>query len=184
MPLMGQVLYRFGPFLLDPAERLISHDGIPLTVTLKVFHTLLCLVRNYGRVLTKDELLKQIWPDRFVEEVSLAVNISVLRKAFGKSPQGCRYIATAPGRGYRFIAQVRGEGGGPLTTGEENTVSVDRSTQTAIATRVLTFIRRVKSFPDPTESAKGSRAPVESAATDQAVKLAIRLMILLVSAVP
>jgi eukaryotic-like serine/threonine-protein kinase len=64
-------------------------------------------VRNQGRVLTKDELLKQIWPDTFVEEVNLAVNISAIRKALGENPQDCRFIATVPGRGYRFVAEVR-----------------------------------------------------------------------------
>ena len=90
MPLIGQVFYRFGPFLLDPADRLISRDGVPLTLTPKVFDTLLCLVRNCGRVLSKDELLSQVWPDTFVEEVNVAVNISTLRKAFGKTPHQCR----------------------------------------------------------------------------------------------
>lgn len=106
MPLMEQVLYRFGPFLVDPAERLVSRDGVPLTLTPKVFDTLLCLVRNGGHVLTKDELLTEIWPDTFVEEVNLAVNISTLRKALGERPQECHYIATVPGHGYRFVAEV------------------------------------------------------------------------------
>jgi TolB-like protein/DNA-binding winged helix-turn-helix (wHTH) protein/Tfp pilus assembly protein PilF len=107
MPLMEQVLYRFGPFLLDPTERQISRDGVPLTLTPKVFDTLLCLVRNCGHVLTKDELLAEIWPDTFVEEVNLAVNISTLRKAFGERANAGRYIATVPGLGYRFVAQVQ-----------------------------------------------------------------------------
>ena len=64
-------------------------------------------MRNSGRVLTKDELLKQIWPDTFVEEVNLAVNVSTLRKALGENSQEGRYIATIPGRGYQFVAEVR-----------------------------------------------------------------------------
>src|SRR5262245_1804792 len=107
MSLMEKEMYYFGPFSLDPSERVLSHDGTPLTLTPKVFDTLLCLVRNPGRVLTKDELLKEIWPDTFVEEVNLAVNISTLRKALGESPQDGRYILTVPGRGYRFVAEVR-----------------------------------------------------------------------------
>ena len=78
----------------------------PLILTPKVFDTLLCLVRNRGRVLTKDEILQEVWPDTFVEEVNLAVNISTLRKALGEGPQEGRFIATVPGRGYRFVAQV------------------------------------------------------------------------------
>jgi TolB-like protein/DNA-binding winged helix-turn-helix (wHTH) protein/Tfp pilus assembly protein PilF len=107
MPLIEKEIYEFGPFSLDAAEHVISRDGTPLSLTPKVFDTLLCLVRNRGRLLTKEELLKKIWPDTFVEEVNLAVNISTLRKAFGENPQDGRYIATVPGKGYRFVAEVR-----------------------------------------------------------------------------
>src|SRR5215831_3970681 len=107
MSLAERELYEFGPFSLDPAERVISRDGVPVALTPKVFDTLVCLVRNRGRLLTKDELLKEIWPDTFVEEVNLAVNISTLRKTFGENPQDNRYIETVPGHGYRFVADVR-----------------------------------------------------------------------------
>src|SRR5215469_942209 len=107
MSLMEKEIYEFGPFLLDPAEHMLSCEGHPVSLTPKAFETLVCLVRNQGRMLTKDELLKQIWPDTFVEEVNLAVNISTVRKALGENPQDCRFIATIPGRGYRFVAEVR-----------------------------------------------------------------------------
>ena len=107
MSLMKKEMYVFGPFSLDSSERVISRDGVPVALTPKVFDTLVCLVRNRGRLLTKDELLKEIWPDTFVEEVNLAVNISTLRKIFGENPQDNRYIETVPGRGYRFVADVR-----------------------------------------------------------------------------
>jgi len=107
MSLTEKEMYEFGPFSLDPAERIISRDGTPLPLTPKVFDTLVCLVRNRGRLLTKDELLKEVWPGTFVEEVNLAVNISTLRKTLGESPQDPRYIATVQGRGYRFVADVR-----------------------------------------------------------------------------
>jgi TolB-like protein/DNA-binding winged helix-turn-helix (wHTH) protein/Tfp pilus assembly protein PilF len=107
MSLMEKEMYEFGPFSLDPAERMISRDGVPLSLTPKVFDTLVCLVRNRGRLLTKDELLKEIWPETFVEEVNLAVNISILRRALGETAQDARYIATVAGRGYRFVAAVR-----------------------------------------------------------------------------
>src|SRR6516164_11842102 len=106
MSLAEKEIYRFGHFTLDLTERVLSCEGIPVSLTPKAFDTLLCLVRNHGHVLTKDELLKQVWPDTFVEEVNLAVNISVIRKALGENPQDCRYIATVPGRGYRFVAEV------------------------------------------------------------------------------
>jgi DNA-binding winged helix-turn-helix (wHTH) protein/tetratricopeptide (TPR) repeat protein len=106
MSLISKEIYEFGPFTVDPAERLALRDGQPLALTPKVFDTLLCLLRNRGRVLSKDEILQEVWPDTFVEEVNLAVNISTLRKAFGESPQEARFIATVPGRGYRFVAEV------------------------------------------------------------------------------
>lgn len=107
MPLTEKEMYEFGPFSLDPTERVIFRDGTPVPLTPKVFDTLVCLVRNRGRLLTKDELLKEVWPGTFVEEVNLAVNISTLRKTLGESPQDPRYIATVQGRGYRFVADVR-----------------------------------------------------------------------------
>ena len=106
MSLKQKAMYMFGPFSLDPVERVLWRDGTSLTLTPKVFDTLLCLVRHHGRVLTKSELLKEIWADTFVEEVNLTVNISTLRKALGENPQDARYIKTVPGRGYRFVAEV------------------------------------------------------------------------------
>src|SRR5215469_155144 len=106
MSLAEKEIYQFGHFTLDPTERVLSCEGMPLLLTTKAFDTLLCLVRNPGRMLTKDELMKQVWPETFVEEVNLAVNISAIRKALGENPQDCRYIATVPGHGYRFVAEV------------------------------------------------------------------------------
>ena len=68
--------YEFGPFRLDTAERLLLRDGQHIPLTPKAFETLLMLVENYGRVIDKDELLKKVWPDTFVEEVNLAKNVS------------------------------------------------------------------------------------------------------------
>jgi len=107
MPLVEKEMFQFDRFVLDPVERILSCDGTSVSLTPKAFDTLICLVRNQGRMVTKDELLRQVWPDTFVEEVNLAVNISAIRKALGESPQECRFIATVPGRGYRFVAEVR-----------------------------------------------------------------------------
>jgi DNA-binding winged helix-turn-helix (wHTH) protein len=71
--------YEFGPFRLDTAERLLLRDGQHVPLTPKAFETLLILVENCGRVIDKDELLKKVWPDTFVEEVNLAKNVSYLR---------------------------------------------------------------------------------------------------------
>jgi TolB-like protein/DNA-binding winged helix-turn-helix (wHTH) protein/Tfp pilus assembly protein PilF len=128
MPLVDKEIYQFDRFVLDPVERILSLEGTSVPLTPKAFDTLICLVRNQGRMVTKDELLRQVWPDTFVEEVNLAVNVSAIRKALGESPQECRFIATIPGRGYRFVAEVRnfsdqkGEWFGPA---EDPTVVAD-----------------------------------------------------------
>jgi Tol biopolymer transport system component/DNA-binding winged helix-turn-helix (wHTH) protein len=108
--------YEFGPFRLDTAERLLLRDGQHIPLTPKAFETLLILVENYGRVIDKDELLKKVWPDTFVEEVNLAKNVSYLRKILG-GEQAAQYIETIPRRGYRFVASVKdicNEGAGPV----------------------------------------------------------------------
>jgi TolB-like protein/Tfp pilus assembly protein PilF len=99
--------YEFGRFHLDPAEHLLRHSGEPVPLTPKSFETLLMLVRNCGRVIGKEELIDQLWPDTYVEEGNLAVNISALRKALGAGQDGREYIETVPKRGYRFTANVR-----------------------------------------------------------------------------
>src|SRR5215469_811077 len=100
-------LYEFGPFRIDSRERLLSCHGKPISVTPKAFDTLLVLVRNSGHLLLKEELMKAIWPDSFVEEVNLSQSISTLRRALGDTAHKSRYIATVPGKGYRFIAEIK-----------------------------------------------------------------------------
>ena len=98
--------YQFGPFQLHVARRRLLRDGEPVALAPKALETLLALVEQRDRVLTKDELLQRIWGDTVVEEGGLARNISVLRKALGESPDDHRYIVTVPGRGYRFVADA------------------------------------------------------------------------------
>lgn len=100
-------LFEFGPFQADTVRRLLFREGQQIPVTSKAFDTLEVLIRNRDRVLDKDELLKTIWPNSFVEEANLAQNVSALRKAFGEAPGEHRYIATVPGRGYRFVGSIR-----------------------------------------------------------------------------
>jgi Tol biopolymer transport system component/DNA-binding winged helix-turn-helix (wHTH) protein len=100
------VYYRFGPFVLDPASRLLLREEQPVPITTKVFETLVVLVENRGRVMTKDELLLRLWPDTTVEEANLAQNVSSLRRALEDNPKDHRYIATIPGRGYSFVGVV------------------------------------------------------------------------------
>src|SRR5262245_20369966 len=103
----GNYFYEFGPFRLDPGRRLLLRDGEPLPLRPKAFDTLLVLVPNSGRTLNKDELMQAVWGDTCVEEGGLTRNISVLRKTLRESPDHHRYIVTAPGRGYCFVAKVR-----------------------------------------------------------------------------
>jgi DNA-binding winged helix-turn-helix (wHTH) protein/TolB-like protein len=98
--------YQFGPFYLDAGERLLLKDGQAIPLTPKAFDTLLLLVENSGRLLEKEELMKSVWPDSFVEENNLNRSIYLLRKALGDSSGQARYIETVPKSGYRFVASV------------------------------------------------------------------------------
>ncbi|HJQ24180.1 MAG TPA: winged helix-turn-helix domain-containing protein [Blastocatellia bacterium] len=102
-----QRVYEFGGFRLDAVKRLLWREGEPVPLTSKSFETLLALVESRGEILDKEALLNRVWPDTVVEEKNLTINISALRKALGESPQEHRYIVTVPGRGYRFVAEVR-----------------------------------------------------------------------------
>ncbi len=99
-------VYEFGDFRLDTGDRAIESAGRPLSVAPKALDLLIVLVENRGRIVDKEELMKKVWPDTFVEDNNLAFNISVLRKLFGESGAAPRYIETIPKRGYRFIVNV------------------------------------------------------------------------------
>src|SRR6266487_4031233 len=102
-----EYLYEFGPFVLDTAQHLVSKDSKPVQLTPKTYDTLVVLVENHGRLLSKDELMKAVWPNSFVEESNLTQQISMIRRALGESAGEDRYIVTVAGKGYRFAAQVR-----------------------------------------------------------------------------
>jgi len=99
--------YEFGPFRLDPSAPLLWREGRPVALTLKALETLVVLVEQGGRVVSREELIEAVWPDTVVEENNLSVNVSMLRKALGESEAGEKYIETLPRRGYRFTATVR-----------------------------------------------------------------------------
>lgn len=98
--------YSFGPFSLDLATHELARGGKPVPINPKAFEALAVLVRNHDRVVEKDELLKEVWPDTFVSEDSLTQSISVLRRALRDDSTQPHYIATIPRRGYRFVAPV------------------------------------------------------------------------------
>ncbi len=99
--------FEFSPFRLEPATRRLLRGGDPLPLTPKSFDTLLVLVQNRDRVVEKSEVMRLVWPDTVVEEANLAQHVFTLRKTLGDSPDGARFIATVPKRGYRFVAEVR-----------------------------------------------------------------------------
>jgi len=99
------VLYEFGQYVLDSEERVLLANGRPVHLPDKVFDTLLFLLQNSGRILTKDEMMKALWSESFVEESNLAKNISRLRKTL--NTEDSQLIETLPRRGYRFLGDVR-----------------------------------------------------------------------------
>ena len=106
-----QRAYEFGDFRLDTGKRLLTRaSGVAVPLMPKAFDTLLYLLRNGGRLIDKDELLREIWPDTIVEENNLTQNISILRRALGEKHRDNRFIATVPGHGYKFVADVREAG--------------------------------------------------------------------------
>jgi Tol biopolymer transport system component/DNA-binding winged helix-turn-helix (wHTH) protein len=98
--------YEFGPFRLDLSEHMLVRDGHAVPLTPKIFDVLRVLVQNGGHLVEKERLLREVWPDSFVEEGALNRSVSVLRKALGESSSGQKYIETVPKRGYRFVAPV------------------------------------------------------------------------------
>src|SRR5215211_6806961 len=113
----GKRLYEFGPFLLDPAERVLMREGQPVPLTPKAFDLLVVLVENGGHLLNKKDLMEAVWPDSFVEEGNLTFTVSSLRKALGEDRKEPLYIETVPRSGYRFVADVRVLEGDPGAEG-------------------------------------------------------------------
>jgi DNA-binding winged helix-turn-helix (wHTH) protein/TolB-like protein len=99
-------VYGFGPFRYDAAQRLLFRDGELVPLMPKALETLQVLLDRRGRVVDKSQLMKLVWPDAVVEDVGLARNISLLRKALGDESESGAYIETIPKRGYRFVAPV------------------------------------------------------------------------------
>jgi serine/threonine-protein kinase len=101
-------IYEFGDFRICAAKRLLlKRDGEQVPLTPKVFETLLYLVEHNGKIIDKEDLISAIWADTIVEENNLSQNISILRRVLGEKRGEHRFIATVPGRGFRFVAEVR-----------------------------------------------------------------------------
>ena len=118
---IGNELYEFGPFRVAPQKQILLKGGEPIALTPKAFQILLVLIRRSGGVVTKEEIMKEVWPDTFVEETNLTRNIFSLRKALGETEQN-RFILTVPGSGYTFAEQVR-----PVSEPELTIVAASRA---------------------------------------------------------
>jgi DNA-binding winged helix-turn-helix (wHTH) protein len=104
---LAEGVYGFEPFELDAARRHLSCRGRHVALTARGFDLLLLLILNRHRMLSRAELLQCLWPDVFVEDANLSVNVSLVRKVLGEDKRNPRYIATLPRRGYRFVAEVQ-----------------------------------------------------------------------------
>ncbi|MFN2530054.1 MAG: winged helix-turn-helix domain-containing protein [Pyrinomonadaceae bacterium] len=110
MSVLNPHCFRFGKFTLDPDQKVLLRDDKPLPLTPKLFDTLLILLEANGRLVQKEELMRRVWPDTFVEDANLTSNVQQLRKCLSDDARHPCYIETVAKRGYRFIA--------PITTAE------------------------------------------------------------------
>src|SRR6266581_1155970 len=106
MAVQTRLIYEFDDFQLEPDERKLLRRGEVIPLHGKAFELLLALIRNRGKLLTKDALFELVWPDQIVEESNLTVNMSAIRRALGERASNPRYITTISGRGYRFTGDV------------------------------------------------------------------------------
>lgn len=116
--------YAFDRFRLQPGQRRLLEDGVPVLLGARAFDLLVTLVEGRERVLGKEELIRRVWNDSAVEENNLTVTISALRKALGDLSSERRAVRTVSGRGYQFVAEVRVEGGGGPAPARAETASI------------------------------------------------------------
>ena len=116
--------YEFGAYRLDAQSRMLFKEGDHVALPPKVAELLVALVQAAGRALTREQLLRRLWPDTVVEEGSLTSHISMLRKALGEGPQGQDFIETLPKHGYRFVPSVRRVGSGAPDSGVDRAMLV------------------------------------------------------------
>ena len=161
-------IYEFQGFRIDSSKRIaLDPEGVALPLMPKAFDLLLYLVINNNRVVEKDELMSAIWPDTVVEENNLTQNISSIRKVLGERHKENRFIATLPGRGYKFVADVRKlePQGVPDESSDALTTSSERTPRTALiaGATAISFLAAIAAFvlwptPEPTSQAISSIA--------------------------
>ena len=139
---MPKLAYNFGPFSIDAHSRLLFRNGERVPLPPKAADLLILLVEHRGELITKDELLKQVWPDTFVEEGSLSKHIFLLRKSLGENTDGAPYIETVPKRGYRFV--------GPAEAVNPSAVAItaeERTSERIVIEEMETFDTSPQQFP-------------------------------------
>ena len=138
MSVERKLLYEFGKFRCDPAEHLLFCDGAPVSLAPKAFEILVIFIQSNGRLMTKEELMQKVWPDTFVEEANLTINISALRKVLGDTTGNQQFIETVPKRGYRFLASVKelDHDASPPLQNPENGVSTSTSVRSVWGRRI------------------------------------------------
>ena len=133
-------VYEFGLFRLDANDRVLLRGDRMVHLTEKVFNLLLLLVQRSGHLVTKEELMAQVWPDSVVEENNLTVSMSALRKALGEVQEGGQYIETVSKRGYRFVADVRTIKNETVDSGQEQeSEAAARSKAGMLSTAITTL---------------------------------------------
>jgi eukaryotic-like serine/threonine-protein kinase len=155
MAAQTHTIYEFDDFHLEPDERKLIRRGEVIPLHGKAFELLLTLIRNRGRLLTKDEIFELVWPDQIVEESNLTVNMSAIRRALGERANNPHYITTVSGRGYRFTGDVRQLAHETLTIERETFARVtveqeeteSRASLMPSAAQVTSAIRSVASHP-------------------------------------
>jgi len=105
--LESKAVYEFDCFRVDSTNRLLLRGSEVVPLTAKTFDLLLVFVESSGRLLEKEEVMRRVWPQSFVEEGNLTRQVSTLRKALGEDPKSHQYIVTVPGHGYKFVAPIK-----------------------------------------------------------------------------
>src|SRR6204780_5300377 len=131
----SEEIFQFGEFQVDVLARTLRRQDQIVTLNRRAFDVLLYLVPNPGKALTRDELLKNVWPDTFVDENSLAQSISVLRRALEEKPGDNSYIVTLPGRGYQFISPVTVVVPESLSVTKDATLAADNTSRGVLVQR-------------------------------------------------
>src|SRR4030095_11161373 len=140
MPHSNNLCYEFGPFRMNVSQRVLTRAGDVISLPPKATDILLLLLQNAGELVEKDNLMKEVWPDSFVEEGNLTQNIFTLRRALGDHRSSAQYIDTVVRRGYRFVAKVKLVEATPSSTSTEEIQSVEMKVGPPPILAVLPFI--------------------------------------------